>query len=108
VHIVNHHSVLELVSEVRDAFNTGITRPLQWRREQLLAMLRLLTENDSEFVEAVCADVHKSRAEANLTELFLVRNEIADAVSHLERWCKTQKPSVALVNKFDGIDIVWF
>ena len=53
----NIGSLQALAGELRAAFETGITRPLAWRREQLGALTRMLREGASGLVEAMAGDL---------------------------------------------------
>ena len=53
MHVTPSSDVSEIpamVTDVREAFRSGVTRPLDWRRGQLKKMIALLEENEvSEF-----------------------------------------------------------
>ncbi len=67
----------------------------QQRRSDLLAMKRLLIENQQELIAAVNQD-YGSRAEfeTKFAEIYLVLEAIADNLKHLKRWMKPQKRSI--------------
>ena len=46
-----------LISEMRDAFESGITLPLDKRRATLRAMLAMVTENEKAILDAVWEDL---------------------------------------------------
>ncbi len=75
-------------------FDTGVTRPASWRREQLGALLRMLAEREDEFTGALEEDLGKSRTEAFLSEIAVVRAEADYALKHLDRWMAPEKISV--------------
>jgi hypothetical protein len=50
-----------LVSEMRDAFESGYTLPLENRRKALRAMLAMVTENEQEILGAVWEDLKRPR-----------------------------------------------
>ena len=45
-------SAAEVVGRLRATFNTGVTRPLDWRIDQLQRLRALLVENEQELIEA--------------------------------------------------------
>ena len=47
----------ELVAGLRKTFDSGRTRPLAWRREQLKALLAFTRENSDRLVKALQADL---------------------------------------------------
>ena len=92
-------SPAETVAALRRSFGEGITRPIAWRRGQLRAMRRLLSEGEGELIEAMRADLGKPAVEARLTDLSMVRAEIDHVLRHLERWAKPERVPVPLVQR---------
>lgn len=87
-------SAAAILADQRNYFHTGATRPAEWRREQLKALLRLLSEREDELTGALEEDLGKSRTEAFLSEIAVVRAEIDYALKHLDRWMAPEKISV--------------
>ncbi len=86
----------ETVTRLRATFDTGRTKPLAWRKQQLQALRRLLTEQQDVFAEALHTDLGKSATESHVMEIgFLVR-EIDHTLRHLDRWMRPSKVSVPL------------
>lgn len=85
-----------LVAELRAAFDERLTRPLQWRREQLRALDRMLAENEEEFGAALKADLGKPALEGWTTDLAFARNEIKLLDKHLESWTADEKVRLPL------------
>ncbi|KQO03097.1 MULTISPECIES: aldehyde dehydrogenase family protein [unclassified Arthrobacter] len=75
----------------RRYFDTGATRPATWRRGQLEALRRLLVDREEDFTAALEADLGKSRTEAFLSEIAVVRAELDFALKHLDRWMAPEK-----------------
>ncbi|MHA7282583.1 aldehyde dehydrogenase family protein [Arthrobacter sp. TMS2-4] len=84
----------ELLAGRRRYFDTGVTRPAAWRRGQLRALRRLLSERADELTTALEQDLAKSRTEAFLSEIASVRAEIDFALKHLDRWMAPEKVGV--------------
>ncbi|ALE92266.1 aldehyde dehydrogenase [Arthrobacter alpinus] len=84
------------VDAARQLFTSGITKPLDWRLEQLKAMNRMLTEHRDDFTAALAADLGKHPAEAWLTEIGFLTAEIAHTVKHLSTWLAPRKTPVPL------------
>lgn len=76
------------VARLRAAFDAGRTQSLQWRRAQLQALGRLLTERETELAAALHADLGKSLFEAVNTETGFVLKEVNHALRHLPRWMR--------------------
>jgi acyl-CoA reductase-like NAD-dependent aldehyde dehydrogenase len=76
----------QVVDRLRAAFDTGRTRPLGWRAEQWKALLRMLTERESEFAAALGADLGRSPLDAALLDLAPTRAEVRHALASLRSW----------------------
>lgn len=87
----------DLVAALRSEFTAGRTRTLSWRRAQLEAMRRMLTEGEQELLVALAADLGKPGIEGWMTEVQHVRNEIADILRHLDRWARPDRVPVRAV-----------
>ncbi|KAK2111066.1 Aldehyde dehydrogenase, dimeric NADP-preferring [Saguinus oedipus] len=53
--------ISETIRRARAAFNSGRTRPLQFRIQQLEALRRMIQEREQELAGALAADLHKCR-----------------------------------------------
>lgn len=51
--------ISEVVQRARAAFNSGRTRPLQFRIQQLEGLRRMMKEREKDIAEALMADLHK-------------------------------------------------
>ena len=57
-------AILGAADRLRETFDSGRTRPLAWRREQLKRLKDLVSERSGEFVTALQADFGKPELEA--------------------------------------------
>lgn len=73
-------------TRLRHAYESGRTRPLAWRRAQLDALRRLVTDNHDAFASAAMADLGKPAAETILMELNLVASEAKFVRNRLGLW----------------------
>jgi len=80
--------VEDAVHAPRAAFASGRTRDLTWRREQLHALVAMVSENSEAVVAAVCADLGKAPVEAHLTEVSSVVDEARLMLRNLRRWTR--------------------
>lgn len=85
------------VTELREAFNAGLTRDVAWRRDQLENLSRMVTENESVIADALAADLGKSPTESLLTELSFLKTEVAHTLKHLAGWVKPRRANVPVV-----------
>lgn len=86
----------EHAQAVREGFSSGITRPLEWRREQLRALDRLLSENTDAIEKALAQDLGKPSLEGYMTEIKSVQGEIDLYLKHVAKWTAPRKVSVPL------------
>lgn len=63
-------------SRLRASFNSGITRDLHWRRQQLLSLLDLINDNEVDICNAVFSDMHKNPSELKICELYALKRTI--------------------------------
>lgn len=84
-------AISERVHTARAAFASGRTRSLQWRRDQLQALLRLLEESAPAIHAAMLADLGKSDVESHLTEVFAIKSELTHTLKHLRSWTKDRR-----------------
>ena len=80
-----------LVTSTRWAYDERITRPLEWRHEQLDALAAMLRDHTDRFTAALAADLGKSPTEAWTTEIGFSLNDIEHQRRHLEEWSKPRK-----------------
>ncbi len=90
-------TIAGIVAHLRSTYNSRLTRPLDWRRQQLQAMINMLEENEDEFLEALKIDLGKPTAEAFITDLAFVTGEIKLMLKNLTKWNATEKVSTPLV-----------
>ncbi|KAF9197614.1 Aldehyde dehydrogenase [Haplosporangium sp. Z 27] len=93
----------QAVETSRQTFKSGYTKPLKFRRHQLQQLWRLLDENTDAIVEAVNKDLRKHRNETMLGEIVPSKEEINDALEHLDEWAKDERVSPAFVNKIGSV-----
>ncbi|WP_224243109.1 aldehyde dehydrogenase family protein [Hyalangium gracile] len=86
-----------LVEKQRAYFETRVTLPLQWRREQLQALDRVAHKYEAEILSALKSDLSKSPEEAFLTEAGSIYGEIKNALKNLKGWMKPRKGSAPIV-----------
>jgi aldehyde dehydrogenase (NAD+) len=79
-----------IVQRQRSFFQSGATRPLEFRRAQLGILLGALERNESPLLAALHADLRKSPHQAYSSEFGLVLAEIRHALRRLPAWMKPQ------------------
>jgi aldehyde dehydrogenase (NAD+) len=84
-------NIPQIVQTQRDFFNTGVTKELKFRQEQLKLLARITEENDLRILDALKADMQKPAIEAYGSEILIILAEIKYVLKHLKNWVKPQK-----------------
>lgn len=95
-----------VVNELRNTFNSGKTKSVNYRIKQLKALLNLLDENTDLIVEALHKDLQKSKIESILMEIDVTKNEIKYYLMHIHDWIRPEKPTKGLANVLDSVYIL--
>ncbi|WP_237204341.1 aldehyde dehydrogenase family protein [Rothia endophytica] len=90
------HTIESTVTALHRHFASGATKPRSWRREQLLALRALLTENSAEIQDALARDLGKSALEAHMTEIGITVSAIDYALKNLKKWTAPRRLNVPL------------
>ncbi|XP_034021417.1 aldehyde dehydrogenase family 3 member A2-like isoform X2 [Thalassophryne amazonica] len=75
-----------VVRQVRAAFQTGKTKPLDYRIQQLKNLNRFISERRSNIAEAVKQDLNKSEHGTDLFETLGLEGELKLAIGKLAEW----------------------
>lgn len=94
-----------IVDCARRCFESGKTQDIEFRRRQLMGMMRLLEENENLIVEALDSDFKKPPFETRMAEIHFVLNDIRYALNHMDDWIKPQPATKNLVVCFDDVFI---
>ena len=86
-----------LVEKQREYFETRVTLPLEWRREQLQKLERAARKYEAEILAALKSDLSKSPEEAYLTEVGSIYGEVKNALKHVKGWMKPRRGSAPIV-----------
>lgn len=84
------------VAELRATFDSGRTRPIEWRRGQLERLDALLVGYEQQFLDTLNAELGKSATEGYVTEIGFLHSEIAYAQKHLDEWTSHARRRVPL------------
>ena len=76
------------VRRLRETFKTGRTRSLQWRKQQLQALEKLMVENEPAVAAALEQDLGREPFEAWLADIASTAGEAKDAAKNLRRWMR--------------------
>ena len=79
------------VGEAQAVFASGRTKAVQWRRQQLQALERLLSECAPQIRQALWTDLKKNEVETQVTEVVSVTGEVQLALKNLDTWTADRK-----------------
>lgn len=75
----------------RRYFETGVTRPVSWRRCQLEVLFAALERHESSLLAALHEDLGKPPLEAWVSEIGFLRMEIRHTLRRLKAWAKPRR-----------------
>ncbi len=87
----------QLVSDLREVFDSGRTRPVEWRLRQLDGLRKMLIERESDIAGALAQDLGKPGLEAYIAEIGHARAELDYIAKRLKKWAKPQKVGSPIV-----------
>ena len=74
------------VARLRKTFATGRTRNIEWRKQQLLALAKLMAENEAAIAEALAQDLGRKPFEAWLADIATHRRRGKYAAKNVRKW----------------------
>lgn len=86
------------LSQLRTFFESGATRPYEFRRKQLLAFRAALIKYEKDIYDALYQDLKKVPEESWFTENGLLMQEINYALKHLKDWMQRERAGTNLLN----------
>lgn len=86
------------VAEMKAWFETGATLSLHVRRRALESLHATLKHHEAEILEALTADLGKSRFEGYATELGIVYDELKLCASKLYAWAKPHRVATSIAH----------
>ncbi|XP_022250571.1 aldehyde dehydrogenase, dimeric NADP-preferring-like isoform X2 [Limulus polyphemus] len=92
----------EVINKLRTTFKHGITKSLEYRKQQLKALYRLCKDNEEVLVRAMKEDLNKPKFESVVCEIEFIRNDIRGMLINLEKWASPEYTSKHVVLMFDS------
>ncbi|XP_044759412.1 aldehyde dehydrogenase family 3 member A2-like isoform X2 [Coccinella septempunctata] len=96
----------EMLANLRNSFNSGLTRPLKFRERQLNNIIKLVEENTNLILDALRDDLHKSTQESMVCEIEILKNDALNMIHNLSDWSKPRSVEKDLVNIMDKVQIL--
>ncbi len=87
----NSVETLNILNSHRKYFETGITKSVDFRIQQLLRLKKMIKDNENLIIEALSMDLHKPKFEAFSAEIGVVYMSITNALKNIKNWSKPQK-----------------
>ncbi len=88
----------DVVEKQRAFFDSGATRPVKYRIEQLKRFKKVFLQYEDKMYEALKKDFNKPVFETYTSELGLILEEISVMIKNLENWATPQYVSTSLGN----------
>eukprot|EP00128_Syssomonas_multiformis_P010619 Colp12_sorted_trinity150504_noHs@10561 len=96
----------DVVQEMRESFESGYSRPLSKRIEQLKALRRLFVENEKELIAAIQADLGRPEFEATFYDLLIPLHDLDTMIKNLPEWTLPEKKGFSLLS-FPSQDLIY-
>jgi aldehyde dehydrogenase (NAD+) len=90
--------VIDKLGEMRAFFDTGETRSLSFRKQQLVALRNAILSNEAAIIAALQKDLHKSTEEGYSTEIGLLLSELRHTLKNIRSWSAPVKAKTTLAN----------
>lgn len=90
--------IKELVKMQRKYYNTGKTRDISFRLEQLKKLKLVVLQNEEKILLALKKDLNKSEFEGFMTEVGMFYSELDFAIKNIRKWSKTRRVRSSMVN----------
>lgn len=87
----------DIINTQKEFFHTNQTKDVSFRKRMLKLLLESIICHEDDILEALHDDLSKSKTEAYMTEIGIVKNEIKDALRHVAAWSRPQKVKGALL-----------
>jgi aldehyde dehydrogenase (NAD+) len=81
-------AVADTVSRLRDSFATGRTRSVEWRKQQLKALKKMMDENEAAIAEALAQDLDRAPFEAWFADSATTAAEARYAAKKVGKWMR--------------------
>ncbi len=92
------HDILMQLAAMRQYFESGVTKPYAFRKQQLLALKNAVIAHEEEIYAALLADLKKSKEECWVTENGFFLAELNDTLRNLKHWMEPESVSTNLLN----------
>jgi aldehyde dehydrogenase (NAD+) len=88
----------QLLQKQKKYFAAGHTLSIQYRREQLIILKKVMLQYEQDLLDALYADFRKPELESFATEIGFIEKEISMVLKNLTTWAKPKKVSESIIN----------
>ncbi len=79
------------VARLRATFDSGLTRPAEWRIQQIERVRDMMRDHADAFAEALHLDVGKPALEAYAADIAIIADEAKQVAKSVKKWMKPRK-----------------
>ncbi len=90
-------NIKEIIQEQRIFFATNKTKNIDFRLQQLKILKKIITDHETEILNALKSDLNKSDYEGFLSEIGVCIKEIDDAIKNLRKWAKPHQVNTTIL-----------
>jgi aldehyde dehydrogenase (NAD+) len=80
--------IKNIIHKQKEFFQKGSQLDINFRRETLIKLKKLIKDNEQEILNALKKDLHKSEFESYLSEVAMVYEEINLHIKNIKKWSK--------------------
>ncbi len=91
-------NIPDSLQSMRHHFESGVTKPYAFRRQQLLALRKAIENEEQAIYAALHADLKKSPEECWVTENGFLLSELNNAIRNLQLWMESERKNTNLLN----------
>lgn len=99
-------SILSQLTAMRQYFDSGITKPYAFRKQQLLALKQAVVAHEEAIYAALYTDLKKNKEECWVTENGFFLAELNDTLNHLRQWMAAESVRTNLLNLPSGSSVM--
>ncbi len=93
------HNYSELFNNLKTVFDTGKTKDLTWRKKQMLAIEKMMSECESEIFSCLKSDLNKSELESFVTETSYISHSAAYNRKNIKKWARVKRVFTPLIGQ---------
>lgn len=100
-------TIEQIIMKQRDFFQSGTTRPFQFRKQELLKLKAMLDSYEKQMYTALKDDLNKSQHEALIAELGVIYSELDFTLNNLEKWMEAKSVEAPFTHRGTKNHIVY-